>query len=182
MTLSKDKSKTEGEVQATLTHFTPNSQITLRWEDGSVLGTTQADASGNAVATFRTPSAPYGTYLVTAEDVSGFRASAHLSVIPRVKITKSSVTAGTNLRVYVYGYVAETEVEILISGDGEGSYELLDSVVTGADGSGSHVVTIPASTTPGEHTILARPTTGERRSASDTIVVTAAEATPAPDT
>jgi hypothetical protein len=176
--LSKAKSKTEGRVEAELSHFSPNSDITLTWNDGKTLGTGHTDGEGNARIAFRTPSTAYGTYSVTAVDESGLTGTARLSVIPRVKLTKESISAGSDLRVYLYGFAANKAVEVRLSRDDGENYVVLGTVKTGADGSANVLVTIPDTSRPDTYTVIALPKSGERRSASDSIDVTAPSVAP----
>jgi calcineurin-like phosphoesterase family protein len=178
VTLSKYKGKTGGRIGADFSHFTANSDITLAWVDGKVLGTARTDGDGNGHVTFRTPSAAYGTYDLTATDGSGVSGTAQFVVIPRVKITKESVPAGSDLRVYLYGFSARSEVEIRLSRDGSEGAVSLATVTTAKDGSASVVVTIPPGTKPGEYSLIARATSGQQGSTSTGIRVTAAPVVP----
>jgi hypothetical protein len=179
LTLSKTKSKPDGRVEATLARFTPDSDVTLRWEDGAELGTARTDGDGNAVITFRTPSLPYGSYVVTAEDASGLTGAAQLAVIPSIQTTSETVAAGESLDVSLSGFAAGKEVEIRLVSTDRLTFEVIGSATTGPDGSATATVAIPAATQPGEHLLVAQPATGERRSASDRIAVIAPGGTPA---
>jgi 5-hydroxyisourate hydrolase-like protein (transthyretin family) len=182
VTLSESQSKTEDRVEADLTHFTPNSAITLTWEDGKLLGNGRTDGEGNARITFRTPSAAQGTYNVTAKDESGLAGTNRLSVIPRIKVTKESVQAGSRIRVYLYGYSANGTVQIRLSTTDSELYVFLGSVEVDANGRASVVVTIPESMQPGDYTLIGLTETAADGSASESIEITAhptaPEATP----
>ena len=182
VTLSKSKSKPDGRVEASLNRFAPDSDVTLRWDDGTELGTGRTDEEGNATITFRTPSTPYGSYTITAEDSSGLTGRTQLAVIPSILTTSESVVAGADLEVNLAGFTAGNEVEIRLTSTDRSVFAVIGSVTIGADGSATTTVTIPAATQPGEHVLVALPITGERRSASDRIVVTSPGGTPDPDT
>jgi endo-1,4-beta-xylanase len=176
--LSESQSRTEDRVEADLTHFTPDSAITLTWEDGKLLGNGRTDAEGNARITFRTPSAAQGTYNVTAKDESGLAGTNRLSVIPRIKVTKESVQAGSRIRVYLYGYSANGTVQIRLSTTDSELYVFLGSVEVDANGRASVVVTIPESMQPGDYTLIGLPETGADGSASESIEITAPPTAP----
>ena len=178
VTLSESQSRTEDRVEADLTHFTPDSAITLTWEDGKLLGNGRTDAEGNARITFRTPSAAQGTYSVTAKDESGLAGTNRLSVIPRIKVTKESVQAGSRIRVYLYGYSANGTVQIRLSTTDSELYVFLGSVEVDANGRASVVVTIPESMQPGDYTLIGLPETGADGSASESIEITAPPTAP----
>ena len=172
ISLSKTKSKTEGRVEAELTNFTPGSKVTVRWDDGTVLGSARADASGSAVVPFRTPSAPYGAHAVTAEDESGVDGAAQLSVIPRVKLTRDTVAAGSDLRVYLHGFAAGQFVEVRLTHEDGTTSEVVGTVTTGPEGNTDVRVAVPAGWRPGPTKVVVRPASGDRRSASASIEIT----------
>ena len=88
LTLSKDKSKYNGAVAATLSGFAPNASVTLRWprayeitggpDEGmttTLLASGTADGDGRVTLGFRTPLEPLGDYELTARDAVGGRAT-----------------------------------------------------------------------------------------------------------
>ena len=180
-TLSRAKSKPEGRVEATLASFTPNGEVTLRWEDGTVLGDGPTDAEGTATVSFRTPTAAYGTYQVTAEDGSGRTATAQLVVIPRVSLSSSEAPAGTGVQVALSGFAAHEMVEILLEPEAEGSVLVLGSATAAEDGRAAVLVTIPTETAPGAYKLRAVPVREGQGSASAAIHVGTAEASPVAD-
>ena len=170
--LSKTKSKFNGVVTANLSGFAPNSAVTLRWPDGTVMATATVDRAGTGAAMFRTPLVPYGTYRIAARDPSGNIASASLSVIPRILLNESEGPTTTRLRVYLYGFKAGEHVEVRWYTSDGSSYEVITTLGIAADGRGSSLVTIPAATAVDAHRVVGR-VVGVARSASTTFTVTA---------
>ena len=178
--LSRTSSKPDGRVDAELSHMTPNSGLTLRWEDGMVLGEGQTDNDGNAVVTFRTPIVARGSYQVTAEDAEGRTALAQLTVIPRVTMTTSEVPAGTDIQANLAGFSANEAVELRLTTSGDKVVVILGSAIVAKDGSAAAVVTIPPDLTPGEYRLRAAPIREGQGSASASIQVITGTATPGP--
>jgi hypothetical protein len=170
LSLSKDKSKYNGNVTATMTGFPSSATVTLYWPDGDVLAQTTADGAGGASATFRTPLAPLGNYTVRAIDTAGNTASATLRVIPRIKLTEYSGAAGITIRVYLYGFAPGNEVEIKWYDTDGSSFVVLETVTIADNGRASRLVEIPEDATIGEHRIRGD-VIDVSRSASDTFEV-----------
>jgi D-3-phosphoglycerate dehydrogenase len=82
LALSKEKSKYNGRVLATMTDFTASNALTVRWPDGTVLCSTTANSDGDGSCWFRTPLRPLGNYAVSATDTNG--KEAHRTVIQPV--------------------------------------------------------------------------------------------------
>ena len=173
MTFDKASSKYNGWVTATLSNFAPNTQITLRWSDGSVLAQATANAAGTATARFRTPLAPLGDYGVQASNAIGQSATKTLRVIPRIMLNETSAAAGSTIRVYYYGFSPGDKVQVLYFNTAGTSSVVLKTVTIASNGRGSVVVTIPAGSPHGNHMIRGS-VVGVSRSASTTFTVTAA--------
>jgi 5-hydroxyisourate hydrolase-like protein (transthyretin family) len=178
--LSKTKSKYNGWVIVTLTNFNPNSPITVRWPDNTVLATATADGAGNATAAFRTPLVPLGNYTVGATDGGGKAATTTLRVIPRIMLApESEGPEGYRFRVYFYGFSPGNEVEIKwhdLAGD---SYDVLESVTIASNGRASQIVYVPEDAAQGEH-VIRGDVVGISRSVSTEFTVTAPEAAEEP--
>ena len=172
LALSKTKSKFNGVVAASLSGFAPNSAVTLRWPDGTVMATATVDGAGTGAATFRTPLVPYGIYRIGARDPSGNAASASLSVIPRILLNESEGPTTTQLRVYFYGFVPGERVEVRWYTTDGTAYAVIKTIGIADTGRGSSLVTIPATTGVGTHRVVGR-VVGVARSASTTFTVTA---------
>ena len=153
LVLSKTTSKYNGRVNATMTGFTPNSPLELRWPDGSVLGGATTDGSGNATIAFLTPLAPLGNYAVLASDGQGNTDGAMLRVIPRVALNESAGYPGSTVRVYLYGFAPGDEVEVQWYSLDGGSYEVLATTSIADDGRGTSLITIPGNADVGSHRI-----------------------------
>jgi hypothetical protein len=158
-----------------LTGFTPNREITVRWEDGSVLATVTADGGGGATASFRTPLVAYGTYDVTARDATNRRAETQLSVIPRILLNETSGPSDTRLRVYFYGFTAGERVEVRWSDKAERSYEVLTIITIASNGRGTSLIDIPEDARPGTYVIRGK-VIGVSRSTSTTFTLTGVSA------
>jgi hypothetical protein len=171
MSLDKATSKYNGKVTATMANFVPNSPITLRWQDGTILGQTTTDGTGAAAITFRTPLSPLGDYTVTATDGIGTIGGAKLRVIPRIKLTEYSGEAGKTIRVYFYGFSPGEQVEIQWYELDGTTFTVLKTVSIADTGRGSTLITIPDDAAIGTHMIRGK-VIGVSRSASDTFQVT----------
>lgn len=186
LTLSKDKSKYNGPVEATVTGLKPNASVTLRWprefeitsgpNDGqftSLLASSTADANGRATFSFRTPLEPYGDYRVTARDASGGSASDTLRVIPRILLNETGGPTNTRLRVYFYGFAPSERIEVRWhSGATIGSsLQVIKTLTVASNGRASSIVTIPPSTGTGSHMVVGK-VIGVSRSASTPFEVT----------
>ena len=170
--LSKTKSKFNGVVVASLSGFTPNGTVSLSWPDGTVLATATVDGAGASVATFRTPLVPYGTYRLVARDAAGKTATASLSVIPRILLNETEGPTTTRLRVYLYGFAPGEWAEVRwYTADGT-AFDVIKTIGIAADGRGTSLVTIPATTAVDAHRVVGR-VVGVARSASTTFTVTA---------
>jgi hypothetical protein len=183
LVLSKEKSKYNGWVVATMTGFTPNNQITVTWPGEVVLCSATADGSGNGSCGFRTLLYPLGNYTLTARDTAGLSATDTLREIPRIKLTQYSGASGSIVRVYFYGFAPGDRVEVWWYTDVT-SHKTLKTITIASNGRGTTLITIPDATI-GGHMIRGK-VVGVNRSASDTFTVTgprAAEeptATPSP--
>lgn len=171
MQLSPVKGKFNDWIQVSLAGFTPNSAVTVRWQDGTTLATVNASANGTAQTSFRTPLAPYGDYRVEAEDEVRRIAQAQLRVIPRVNLAPTSGAAGSQTRVYLYGYAANERVEIRWY-ETATSYSVLTTLTIASNGRASRVVTVPAGASLGSHKVMGK-VIGVARSASLPFTVTA---------
>ena len=169
--LSKEKSKFNGGVVASMAGFRPGAVVTLRWPDGSVVATATADGSGRARATFRTPLVAFGTYRLVASDASGERASDTLGVIPRIMLNEEAGPVSARLRVYVYGFSPGERVDVRWYTSDESSYVVLKTVLIASNGRGSSLITIPRNMGAGDHKVMGR-VVGVARSASTTFDVT----------
>jgi hypothetical protein len=171
MSLDKVTSKYNGKVTATMTGFAANSPITLRWQDGTILGQSTTDGSGAAAILFRTPLVPLGNYTVTATDGNGTIGGATLRVIPRIKLTEYSGEAGTTIRVYYYGFSPGDRVEIKWYELDGTTFSVLATVSVADTGRGSTLITIPDDAPVGSH-LIRGDVIDVSRSASDTFQVT----------
>jgi hypothetical protein len=171
LSLDKVTSKYNGKVTATMTGFAPGSPITLRWSDGTVLGSSTTDGTGAASILFKTPLVPLGNYTVTATDGNGTIGGATLRVIPRIKLTEYSGEAGKTIRVYYYGFAPGDRVEIKWYELDGTSFTVLATVSIAENGRGSKVVTIPDDAPVGTH-LIRGDVIGVSRSASDKFQVT----------
>jgi hypothetical protein len=172
LTLSKTKSKFNGWVVATMTGFSADSPVTLRWDDGTVLTSTTSDGSGNATASFRTPLVPYGDYTVTAKDGEGNSADAPLRVIPRIMLAPDdSGPVGFRFRVYLYGFSPGNQVQVRWYDTNGTTYHTLGTLTIADNGRASKIFYVPSYGTTGKHTIRAK-VIGLSRSVTTTFTVT----------
>lgn len=170
ITLSKEKSKFNGWVIATLSGFAPNQPITLSWPDMTVLAQTTADDAGHGTVGFRTPLVALGTYTVLARDAAGNSATDLLRVIPRINLNEQTGFPGDQIRVYFYGFAPDDQVEVKWYALDGSTYEVLGVVTIADNGRGTKLVTIPYASEPGAH-LIRGDVIGEGRSASMSFTV-----------
>jgi len=151
----------------------PHSAVALRWPDWTRLTSTTVDAAGNGSATFSTPLTPLGTYRIEARDGAGRIARASLSVIPRIMLNIDEGWSSTRVRVYLYGFAVGERVEVRWYATDGASHAVVATVTIAANGRGSSLFDIPASTGVGTHKVMGR-VVGVARSASTTFRVTPA--------
>lgn len=172
ISLDKTSSKYNGWVTATLSQFAPGKRIYLYF-NGASLTSVVADGSGNAIAQFRTPLAPYGDATIRARTGdSEHDVQTAFRVIPRVLLNETSGKGGETIRVYLYGYAAGEQVEVQFSTTGS-DYVVLGTTSIASNGRGTRLVVIPENATAGPHTIRGK-VIGVSRSATASFTVEAA--------
>jgi plastocyanin len=172
ISLDKAKSKYNGTVKVALAGFAPNELITVTWPDSTRLLQVNADSSGHAAGSFRTPLSPLGTYTVTARDADGHSAKTTLRVIPRIMLAPSSTgPVGTQFRVYFYGFGAGDQVNIRWWVPDGTHFQILKTVSIASTGRASTLVNVPSGSAVGAHQISGN-VVGISRSASTTYTVT----------
>ena len=171
MTLSKEKSKYNGLVEAEVRGFRPNMAVTLRWPDGTVIAAGTAGGDGRATLEFRTPLVALGTYRVEARDAFGHVAVTTLAVIPRILLNEERGPTTSRLRVYFYGFAPGERVEVRWYALDEATHDVVVTVEIAPNGRGSSLVTIPRRSPVGAHKVMGR-VVGVSRSASTTFAVT----------
>ena len=147
LTLSKDKSRYNGAVAATLSGFAPNASVTLRWPRAyeiatgpnkglttTLLASGTADADSRITLGFRTPLEPLGDYGLTARDAAGGKATAAFRVLPQILLNEVAGSGSTKLRVYFYGFAAGDRIEVRWHADGAptSSFQTIEDSPTGA--------------------------------------------------
>lgn len=169
MVLDKTSGKYNGWVTATLSRFAPGKRIYLSF-NGAALTSIVADGGGNAIVSFRTPLAPYGDAVIRAR--TGDKAhdvQTVFRVIPRVLLSESTAQRGQVLKVYLYGYAIGERVEVQFNTTGS-AYVVLGTATIASNGRGAVLVTIPASSSYGSHTIRGK-VIGVSRSATAPITI-----------
>ena len=161
LTLSKDKSKYNGPVEATITGLRPNVAVTLRWphefeitsgpNKGQLTSgpdTATTDAQGGRTFRFVTPLEPYGDYEIAARDPSGGKAVATLRVIPRIPLNEDEGPTDTNLRVSFYGFAPGKRIEVRwhAHGSASSSSRVIKTLTEASNGRASSLVAITSST------------------------------------
>ncbi len=164
--LSVEQSSYNGTVSAELRGFTPNTVVTVRWSDLTVLDQVTVNGQGSGTATFQVPLVPYETYTVQARDTSGMSATDLLRVASRMTLSDYATYPGETVRVTLYGYKADQQVEIRWRYLNSNNYEVIAIVPIAANGRGTQLITIPFSVEVGRHTIVAEAPESWRQSAS----------------
>lgn len=190
LTLSKEKSKYNGWVIATLSGFAPESPVSITWPrqyeatsgpyDGQftrILVEGITDGVGAATLRFRTPLEPVGDYVVTARDGTNQAARETLRVIPRIMLNETSGPPDTRLRVYFYGFGPGEVVEVRwhVNDSTSSSYVVIKRITVAANGRASTLVPIPAGQAAGGHRVVGK-VIGVSRSTTTTFTLTGASA------
>jgi hypothetical protein len=183
LALDKEKSKYHGWVTASITNFSANTNVAIRWDDGTTILNLTTNGSGAASGRFRTPLDVYGDHSVEAFESNAKRDTAILRVIPRILLNEVEGPAGMQIRVYFYGFSPGEQVQIQWYTDST-SFTVLKTVTVADNGRASTLVNIPSDAAVGDHKIAGK-VIGVSRSASTTFEVTegvsaAEEGTPSP--
>ena len=178
ITLSKTSGKYNGVVEARMTGFASNAEVALRWDGASLVRTT-ADGTGAARVSFRVPLDVFGGHTVRANDGAGHAAEATFRVIPRIKLTADSGRAGSEVRVYFYGFSPRERVEVRWYDAGATSSTRLTTLTVADNGRASAVVTIPRGARVGSGKVVGK-VVDVSRSASTPFRVTGSSAAVVP--
>jgi hypothetical protein len=170
LALSTLTSGYNGWVTATLAEFAPNTAVTVKWDDGSTLGSATTDGEGAASIEFRTPLDVYGAHSITASDGAA-SATATLSITTRIKLTETQGPVGTVMRVYLYGFAEGDQVTVRFYSATGRSAQVLVTLTIADNGRASALVTVPHTTVMGPRTVMGI-VLGTDRSASTTFTVT----------
>ena len=168
--LSKDRSKFNGVVEASLTGFAPNSPVTLKWPRPFPLDTSATpvttdllasgttDATGAATLTFRTPLEPLGNYPITGRDAAGGSATAVLRVIPRIMFNETSGPPDLRWRVYFYGFAPSDRIEVRwhTGSTTASTYAVVKTLTVAENGRASSIVAIPSGQAAGVHLVVGK--------------------------
>jgi len=102
-------------VSVNLSGFQANEQVTISWNANGEqqLTTISMDSTGTASGNFTPPSAPRGSYTLTATgNSSGLQATSNLSIGPGILLTPSSANPGGTISVSGGGYTAGETVNV----------------------------------------------------------------------
>jgi murein DD-endopeptidase MepM/ murein hydrolase activator NlpD len=127
--------------------FPANTAIQIRRSSGNLLlgsGTTNAQGSADIAITI--PAGPGGATAIVATAGSK-SASAPFTLMPAISIAPVSPDPGATAPTALTGFPASSSVTI--AWNNAGTWQSLGSVTTGADGSASRSITIPATALPG---------------------------------
>ncbi|WP_298037300.1 endo-alpha-N-acetylgalactosaminidase family protein [uncultured Microbacterium sp.] len=169
-----------GRVSTELSGFAPDSAVSF-WLDDRRLAGSAVDRDGALRTDVLIPAdAAAGDYTLSVRDAAGeTAASAALEVTaavdpagPEVILGVDSMRAGGSIDVQLRGFDAGGAVQLWLHSDPV----LLGQVVVGADGTALATVTIPVSTTAGQHALVVTDATGAEIARADLIVSAAVDA------
>ncbi|MDI9619767.1 MAG: hypothetical protein QFX33_02995 [Candidatus Nezhaarchaeota archaeon] len=110
-------------VTVTGTQFTPNSKVNvtisglpyLTGKTVLVLINVPTDSEGTFTGSFVFPTAPSGTYTITATDAKGVSRTAQFTVIPGLILTPGEIVGSGIINVIGTGYPANEEAQLLLA-------------------------------------------------------------------
>ncbi|HEY6543153.1 MAG TPA: hypothetical protein VIZ18_19580 [Ktedonobacteraceae bacterium] len=134
----------QSSLHVKVTGFLSNDQITLSWSanGGQTIGTMYANLSGGATGTFYVPSAPVGSYTLTASDSAGLKISNSLNIGPG--ISSFSGDPGSTVNVNGGGFSANETLNVYFQTPNNG----VVTATTDATGAFSVSLTLPSSYSP----------------------------------
>lgn len=114
--LSSTRGTVNSKVAFTLSGFPSRATVAIAWQRtaGSWidLGSTQVDEQGAGTGSFRVPATPGGTGQVVRFSTTNAEATATYDVVPRIKVTPSSVAPGATVDVSLRGFASREAVRI----------------------------------------------------------------------
>lgn len=138
----------------TLTKFKPGTPIVLKF-DGAVVASKVADANGAATITFTVPKTTGGYHQIYA-DTPEVDAETVFNVTTSARIKPKRARAGQTVELDLAGFGKQETVTVKIDGK-----QVLRAAVR-KDGSLETTVTMPASLSPKQHTVVATGADGSR--------------------
>lgn len=148
-------------VKVHLTGFFPNESITISWNanGGQTLSYFYTDQNGGASGSFAPPSAPLGSYTLTAiGSTSGLQATSSLNIGPGISSTFGD--PGSTVTIYGGGFTANETVNVYFQTPKNG----IVAVTTDATGAFTASLTVPSTYDPSTHYyVYAVSTTGTDR-------------------
>ena len=134
-------------IKVKVSGFLANEQVTLSWNanGGLILGFLYTDNHGSAQAALTPPSAPIGSYTLTASDNNGLQVSNSLNVGPGV--SGGTDAPGGSLYVVGGGFSANEAISVYFQTTRNG----VASVTTDASGAFSAIVNVPDTYNPSVH-------------------------------
>ena len=145
-------------VNVTGSNFTPNSQVTIKFDSIAVSttpSTVTSTSAGSFSATFKVPSnAGVGAHTINATDASALSASASFAVpSSSIGLNPNSGVIGTTVTVSGSNFAANSAVTVKFDGVAQPTSPA--SPVTGPTGAFSATFNIPSGASIGSHTISA---------------------------
>jgi hypothetical protein len=127
-------------VNYNLLYFPKNTFVSVRW-DGTQMDSVFTSASGDVSNSLTIPAAPMGSHQIRW--VSGeFTATSSFTVVPRIKLTPSTVARGQTVNVSLRGYAAREVVRIRWKKDS--TWVEVGRVTTSSTGSANINVVVPS--------------------------------------
>lgn len=135
------------QVNVTLSGFQANETVVISWNanGGQQLATIGTDVTGTSSSSFTPPSAPKGSYTLTATGSnSGLKATSSLNVGPGILLTPNSANPGGTITVTGGGFSASENITVYFQSTTNGTV----SVITDSTGAFTTPLTIPAKYNP----------------------------------
>jgi hypothetical protein len=150
-------------VGVSISGFPKNRMVTVAW-DGKTIATIQSSSTGNGTTSFKVPTARKGAHTVSAAAGSA-SAKASFTVNPKLRLSPSSVTVGSTLKVTLRGYAKGETISLAL----DTTSNVLTTVTASSTGSASLKIALRP-TPGGRHKLIGRGTTGSQSSAWLTVV------------
>ena len=122
-------------------YFPISTPVAVIW-NGKTIATFTSNAEGTVYGTFKMPATPIGDHKLQLNAGTLWKASAAITIAPRVKMIPASASRGQTVKISLRGYAQRETVRIRWKKGS--SWVELGRVTTSGTGSGELYVTVPA--------------------------------------
>jgi hypothetical protein len=129
--------------------FVSSERVDIQWNanGGQSIGDFATDKNGAGKTTIVPPSAPIGTYTITASDNHGLQATSTLAIGPGIAVDGYSVLLGTNATILGGGFGSGETISVYLQTPKNG----IVSATTDSTGAFSVELSIPSTYNPATH-------------------------------